>query len=86
MVTPPLHIIQVASFLIEKDRILLSRQRYPAIKLSIIAGDQSLAENIAFDWNITEYKNRTLNIQLNFTKAVYVSTNHQIEILKLEFL
>ncbi len=46
-----------------------------ALELKVIPGDSSRASNLTFSYNITEYTNRTMYIQLNFDSAAYVGAS-----------
>jgi len=51
----------------------------------VIPGDAERKDNLTFSYNITEYKNTTMKIQLQFDNAAFVAAFRESDYLEIRF-
>lgn len=77
MFVPPLEEINKASIPAENRARMLSiaEKRVRALQLRTIPGIYSTKKNLTFAYNITSFKDRSMEVQLYFDNALAVSSN-----------
>ena len=56
------------------------------IEANILIGSESDPSNIGVAWQVVAMNSRSLELQLNFEKPLYISTEREPEILEVKFL
>jgi hypothetical protein len=85
MFVPPLDVIQkaLAEQLGSNNHQII---KVKALQVRAVPGYQSLKEILALSYNITEFTERQMKLQLNFTNATQVSLNTEPDSLEIKFV
>ena len=54
-----------------------------AFEISVVAGETSYKSNLYFDWSVQAMTKRSLNIQITFKTARFISMEAEPELLRL---
>ena len=57
----------------------------PSFQVEVIAGEESDPSNLDFEWDTTAMDSQSLNLQLTFKTAMYVSAYESLEVLRVTF-
>ena len=74
--------VQIANF----GKVFADNKLRPIIDIAVVAGAYSDASQLAFTWTCSNFTSTFIEFSLNFTNTTVVSTNPQMEEIKINFI
>jgi len=71
--------------MITEGFVMVKGKKYPVLQIDVIASLDSNPTNLEFKWVTSDMTKRSVNFKLQFSSAIYVSSQAEPDILKVTF-